>query len=241
MANSKLKSIKNIGRRSDRAVKVFNDRYPYLGPLFWIMSVQYLSVQWVVASRWPYPPGYSWLHNAISDLGNTACGPYYGRYVCSPDHLPMNMSFIVLGLTMVAGSWLIYHEFLRNRFSCYGFIGMAIAGLGAILVGASPENVNGTVHYIGAILAFGVGDIALVLLALTISMGWQIRGYTLLSGIAGLTGLALYATHHYFGLGLGGMERLAGYPQTIWLIVFGIYMSRNHYQRLQRKFAKAQT
>jgi hypothetical membrane protein len=233
MAQSNLQRLKSLGRRSDGIVRTFNDRYPYLGPLFWIMSVQYLSVQWVVASRWP-TPGYSWLQNAISDLGNTACGPYSGRFVCSPDYLPMDLSIIVLGLTMVAGSWLVYHEFRRNPFSCYGFIAMAIAGFGAILVGAFPENVNGTMHYLGAFLAFGVGDIGLVLIALTVSMGWQTRVYTLLSGIAGLTGLALYATHHYFGLGLGGMERLAGYPQTLWLIVFGIYMSRNHYQRLRR-------
>lgn len=234
MPHSSITSLKSAAVRSNEAVRIFNDRYPFLGPLFWIMSLQYLIMQVIVASYWPRP-GYSWRDNAISDLGNTVCRPYAGRFVCSPEHLIMNVSFIVLGLTMFAGSWLIYHEFRRNPRSCYGFIAMAIAGIGVVLVGASPENVQDTIHAIGAFLVFGVGDLALVLLALTIDMPKLVRWYTLLSGIVGLTGLALYASGIYVHLGLGGMERVAGYPQTFWLIVFGTYMSRNHYMRLLRR------
>lgn len=234
MARSVYASLKSLGIRSNGAVRTFNDRYPFLGPLFWIICLQYLIMQVIVAAGWP-SPGYEWSANAISDLGNTACQPFGGRFVCSPDHVLMNISFVILGLTMFAGSWLIYHEFRRNRHSCYGFIGMAIAGIGAVLVGLSPENVNGAAHFTGAALAFGVGDVALVLFGLTLSMTGLMRAYTLLSGILGLTGLAFYTSGHYLQFGLGGMERIAGYPQTIWLIVFGIYMSKNHYQRLRRK------
>jgi hypothetical membrane protein len=233
MPRSVYASLKSIGRRSDGIVRTFNARNPFLGPLFWIATIQYLFAQVAVAAGWP-SPGYDWRANAISDLGNTACQTYSGRFVCSPDHWLMNVSFIVLGLAMFAGSWLIYHEFRRNRYSCYGFIGMGIAGIGTILVGLAPENINGVVHFIGALLAFGVGDTALVLFALTLSIGKSMRAYTLLSGIVGLTGLALYASGHYLQFGLGGMERIAGYPQTLWLIVFGAYMTKNHYQRLRR-------
>jgi hypothetical membrane protein len=205
-----------------------------MGPLFWIMSLQYLILQVVVAASWP-SPGYDWRANAISDLGNTACQPYGGRFVCSPHHAWMNFSFIILGLTMIAGAWLIYHEFLRNRHSCYGFICMAIAGIGAVLVGLAPENVNGVIHFSGAFLAFGIGDIGLVLLAWTITMTRLMKTYTFLSGVVGLTGLILYAMGQYLNFGVGGMERIAGYPQTLWLIVFGVYISKNHYQRIRRR------
>ena len=96
-----------------------------------------------------------------------------------------------------------------------------MVGLGVVLVGASPENVQGTVHALGTFLAFGVGDISLILLALTLEMGTQMKWYTLLSGVVGLSGLAFYVSGQFLHLGLGGMERVAGYPQTFWLIVFG--------------------
>jgi hypothetical protein len=35
----------------------------------------------------------------------------------------------------------------------------------------------------------------------------------------------LFIGHVDFGLGRGGMERLVSYPQTIWLVLFGVYMS----------------
>ena len=43
-----------------------------------------------------------------------------------------------------------------------------------------------------------------------------------------LIALSLFASHMYLGLGAGTMERLAAYPETIWLIIFGTYMARIH-------------
>jgi hypothetical protein len=66
-----------------------------LGGAAWIVAaLQYAVVQIVVAAAWHHPP-YSWLSNYISDLGNTACGPFkvpHGTpaYVCSPLHSAMN-------------------------------------------------------------------------------------------------------------------------------------------------------
>jgi hypothetical protein len=34
-----------------------------------------------------------------------------------------------------------------------------------------------------------------------------------------------FASSHYLGLGEGGMERIVAYPQTLWLIFFGTYLS----------------
>src|SRR4051812_21773515 len=122
--------------KSGRMVAAFNDKYPMIGPLVWVLSAQYFLIQIIVASAWSL--AYSWKFNVISDLGNTACGQYAGRYVCSPDHALMNASFILLGITMAAGSLLIYQEFKESRASLVGFSLMALAGFGTMLVGLFP-------------------------------------------------------------------------------------------------------
>jgi hypothetical membrane protein len=210
----------------------FTDRYPYLGPAIWFATLEYFVVQAVVASKWP--TRYSLLLNPISDLGNTRCGVYDGRYVCSPRHGLMNLAFVVLGLLMVVGAPLIHQEFLERRLAVVGFWGMAIAGLGTALVGVSPENVNHTFHVLGAAGPFLIGNAALIVLSCTLTMSRSIRIATAVAGGVGLVGLVFFALGVDLGLGQGGMERVAAYPQTIWLIVFGVYMSTNHYVSRRR-------
>ena len=43
-----------------------------------------------------------------------------------------------------------------------------------------------------------------------------------------LVAVILLALREYLGFGPGGMERIATYPEVIWLITFGFYISRNH-------------
>jgi hypothetical membrane protein len=210
-----------------KRIKSFNDHYPLIGPVAWMLSIQYFVVQLVVARAWALP--FSLLHNTISDLGNTACAPYGSRFVCSPRHELMNASFILLGVTMFAGASLMYHEFHSSRANAIGFGAMALAGLGTVLVGAFPENTIGGLHILGASLPFLVGNGGMIILSQGLTIPRALRVYTLLSGIIGLVGLVLFMMNHYLGLGTGGMERVTAYPQTVWLIVFGCYVSRNHF------------
>jgi len=214
--------------RPSKAIKTFTDRYPLIGPSFWILSLQYFITQLVVAHDWVKP--YSWMQNTISDLGNSVCGPYGSRFVCSPLHNWMDASFIVLGLSMVIGAALIYQEFRESRGSAIGFGCMAAAGLGTVLVGLFPENTVSSLHIIGAALPFLVGNLGLVVLGATLSLPRSLRYYTILSGAVPLVALVLLLSGTYLGLGIGGIERITAYPQTIWLIVFGIYMSNNHFR-----------
>jgi hypothetical membrane protein len=213
-------------------MKTFTDRYPLVGPAVWISSIQYYVVQLVVAAT--YTTHYSWLHNTISDLGNTACGPYGSRLVCSPQHWLMNVSFMVLGVTMIAGASLIYQEFRENTGSLIGFSAMALSGLGSILVGLFPENTIGQLHATGAELVFIVGSLGLIVLSRSLTLPKILRLYTLLSGVIGLIALVFFTTSHYLGLGIGGMERVVAYPQTMWLIVFGMYISSNHLRKRRK-------
>ncbi|HUA06093.1 MAG TPA: DUF998 domain-containing protein [Solirubrobacteraceae bacterium] len=224
--------------RSSPRRKSFSDRFPYLGPLIWIATVEYFVIQYIVAAKWPTP--YSLLRNPISDLGNTRCGTYGGRYVCSPQHWLMNLAFVALGVLMAAGAPLIHEEFRAHRLAFVGFIGMGVAGAGTILVGLSPENVNYTFHVLGASGPFLVGNAALIILACTLTISRSLGVITGIFGGIGLVGLLLFATGVDLGLGQGGMERVAAYPQTIWLIIFGMYMSKTHYlkrRQLRREVA----
>ncbi len=215
-------------------VAAMTNRYPYLGPLLWALSVQYFLTQLAVAAAWT-EPAYSWTRNVISDLGNTACGPYADRVVCSPLHAEMNASFIMLGLTMALGSLLIYQQFTRTRSSLIGFSMMAAAGVGAVLVGVFPENTISLLHGLGAFLAIGVGNVALIVLGLGLrGVRPGFRAYTYATGVIATAAFVLFALGIYLGLGQGGMERLAGYPQTLWLIALGCYMSGVRY-RAHRK------
>lgn len=220
--------------KAGKKLAIFVDKFPLLGPIIWIISAQYFAAQFIAAGNWP--GGYNWAGNYISDLGNTACSDYAGRYVCSPDHALMNASFILLGITMALGSLLIYQEFKRSGTSLVGFSLMALAGLGSILVGVFPENVAPGWHIIGAFLALGAGDIAIIILAQALTN--VRRGFRLLTlwlGLISLAGFLLFINGAHLGIGRGTLERFASYPQTLWLILFGLYMSSSHYRRSQNR------
>lgn len=214
-------------------IRTFTLHHPYVGPSFWILSIQYFLAQLFVASKWPIPFEYS-VH-AISDLGNTACGMYEERYVCSPWAAWMNVSFVLLGITILIGSMLLYQGFERTRGSFLGFYLMSLAGLGALFVGIFPENTYGLPHTVGASLTFVLGNAALVLLGLALDMPRSLKWFTIGLGLLALVALLLFVTGIYLGLGFGGMERIVAYPQTIWLIVFGVYVSAHRYRLEHQK------
>lgn len=218
---------------TSKRIETFTDKYPLVGPLIWIISLQFFIAQLIIGANWP--THYSLAANTISDLGNTACGVYAGRYVCSPLHAWMNASLIVLGVTMAIGSVLIYHEFIRSFRSAVGFSAMALAGVGTAMVGIFAENSNASLHEFGAALPFLLGNIALLVLGMALEMPRYLRYYTYFSGLVALGAFFLFSTHHYLGLGQGGMERIVAYPQTFWLIIFGVYMTHSHYQNLRIK------
>lgn len=177
----------------------------------------------MVAAAWS--PAYNWATNLISDLGNTACGPYADRFVCSPQHSFMNASFVVLGITMAIGSLLIYERLQKSRAALIGFVMMGLGGLGTILVGLFPENTVSYMHAGGAIFGLLVSNISLVVLAFALKqLQTSFRIYTFISGTVSLTAFALFTLGINLGLGQGGIERVISYPQITWMILLGLYL-----------------
>jgi hypothetical membrane protein len=199
-----------------------NARYPKLGPIVYVSTFQYFLVQYVVSLRWS--PAYSLSRNTISDLGNTTCGEFNEKYVCSPLHSLMNVSFVALGVAMIVGSALQHHSHQSSRGRSVGFLAIAIGGVGAVLVGVFPENSVSALHGIGAALPFVVGNVGVLVLGLSLNMPVAFRLYTLATGTVALLSLCFYASGHDLDFGEGGIERWVAYPQTVWLIVLGIYL-----------------
>jgi hypothetical membrane protein len=223
-----------LNKAKQRKLKVFTDRHPLIGPMVWILTIEYFLVQVIVAEAWHNP--YSFRFNTISDLGNTVCGITSTRYVCSPLNSLMNAAFIALGVLMAAGAPLIYQEFRKNKGTMIGFSLMAIAGFGTIVVGLFPENTIPAAHILGAAMPFLLGNISLVVLGLSLKgVSSKMRAFAIISGAVSLIALVFFLKRHYGWLGIGGVERIVSYPQTIWLIAFGIYMSKDHFLRIRSK------
>jgi hypothetical membrane protein len=187
--------------------------------------------QWGWNSSAPYG-SYSLLHNYISDLGAVNCGAWPSgstHYVCSPWHLVFNAGIVALGLLLLLGVILIRTGFPARRSSSLGLGFLAIAAVGAIGVGLSPEDVNYYVHAGSAVVAFLFGNLALILLGVAMfrDTRWDgYRAYTMFSGLVGLVALFLYLGHAWGPLGVGGMERLIVAPLLLWAVVAGVHLAR---------------
>jgi len=197
-----------------------------LGALAWLLAAQFFAAQVAVASAWTMP--FSVKTRFISDLGNTACGPYPSPssvIVCSPWHAGMNASFIIVGITMAAGAILARRAFRAGGRRSLAVALFVAAGVGVLMVGVYPENESITNHSIGAGINFIGGNTALILFGLavpSIPSRPGFKWFSITAGIVGLVSTALFVSRHDLGLGPGGIERFAAYTTTTWQIVAGL-------------------
>ena len=200
----------DLPKQGDRPARIrfFTDRYDWMGPVIVVLSSWYFAAQVLVA--WVFRPHYSFVSNVISDLGNTACPPRDSN-ICSPQHVVMNVSIILLGLAMIVGSVLIFSEFSfsehpRERAAASaGFACLALGGLGAVLVGLFPENVNTAhLHTVGTAMAIGFGQLAILILGLLLlEINNWLREFMLVTSLLVLLAGISVAFKHQFGIGQG--------------------------------------
>ncbi|MFI0811857.1 DUF998 domain-containing protein [Streptomyces echinatus] len=198
-----------------------------IGYSAWIAGVvQFFAIHWIVESAWARP--YSWARNNISDLGNAHCAMQQEpepRYICSPEHGLMNISFIALGTLLVVGAALTGPMWRRGAIAAIARFLLAGAGLGFALAGLAPADVHENQHILGALLIMGTGNIGLLLAGagLSIRVPGPLRWATSLLGITAVMALGLFFSHHYLGLGMGGMERVAALPLLVWTLAVGTH------------------
>ncbi|WP_189600641.1 DUF998 domain-containing protein [Streptomyces lateritius] len=183
--------------------------------------VQFFVMHGIVESAWAQP--YSWARNNISDLGNVHCALQTEpepRYICSPEHAMMNTSFVALGISLIIGAALTGDMWRKGITAAVARLLVASAGAGFVLVGLAPADVDENQHFLGALLVMGTGNIGLLLagFALAHYIPGPLRRLTSLLGVTAITAFGLFLSHHYLGLGMGGMERVAAFPLLVWAL-----------------------
>jgi hypothetical membrane protein len=190
----------------------------------WLLTVAYFIVQPVVAAAWE--PPYDLAANTISDLGITGCGDFRQfddrvLYACSPRHALMNTVLVLVGLLTSAGALLTRALWPRRRLTTVGVGFVVLAGVGGILLGLAPADVNLAAHGAGALLQVpvAVGPLLLGVAAWSVRPG--VAAFSLGCGVVGSAACLLFFSRSDLGLGLGVMERLAFDPLTVWTTALG--------------------
>ena len=202
-----------------------------IGGVLWILAaVQFVVAMVVVQLAWTHP--YDLLQNAISDLGAVTCheNPMGTSYVCSPLHEVFNASIIIFGVLVASGALVTQPAFPPRRTASAAGATLMIAGLGATLVGVFPEDVYGTGHGIGALLAFVGASIALILFGVAMTHERKWAPYRILSfgcgAISGGTVILSIISENWGPIGFGGLERIILAPALVWLVVMGLVLVR---------------
>ncbi|GHB68565.1 hypothetical protein GCM10010347_43450 [Streptomyces cirratus] len=188
--------------------------------------VQFFVIHGIAQSAWARP--YSWARNNISDLGNAHCALQpepEARYICSPEHALMNASFVALGVLLVVGVVLTGGVlWRRGRPAAAARVLLAGAGVGFVLAGLAPADVNENQHVVGALFIMAAGNLGLVVAGVGLAehVPLSLRRGTSLLGVTAITAFGLFLSQHYLGLGMGGMERVALFPLLFWALAVGV-------------------
>jgi hypothetical membrane protein len=197
----------------------------------WVCAAQFFLAQAIAQSLWTTP--FSLATNYISDLGNTTCGLYpavVGKYVCSPWHTLMNVSFVLQGVIILGGAALARPAFAGLRRVGLVFPLLVVTALGMVGVGLFPEDVNHGAHVLSAGTQFITGNAAMIVFGIAANRVKRWRAFAVFSiafGITGLLATALFAEGYGLGLGVAGLERVAAYTLPLWLMTAGLLMLRN--------------
>lgn len=218
------------------------DRSTRVGAIAWAVGVlQFFVLMVVVQLGWETP--YSWADNNISDLGNVHCGEFGGRWVCSPLHDLMNVSFVLGGVLVIGGVLLTARAWPRGLVSWLVRLLLAATGGGWIVAGLSPADVNEDLHVLGgAVAIFLFGNLALLLVGLLPSgLIARTRWYAVGFGLLGVVAMVLHFGGHGLGIGVGGMERLTAYGVPLWLLITGVSLIRRRGDSAPSSHAKGRS
>lgn len=189
------------------------------GIVFLVGCLYYLLAEAISATFFNASIFNTYIFHTISELGIPNGN--------SPLFWLMNSAFILVGLTLIFGSFYNFKDYIiKNKIVFYIF--SLITGLGVIIVGLihGGNPLTSGYHTLGAVMAILGGNIMLVLVSRSMDEFGRFQKATLLLGIIGL--VAFWAM--FFNMGNAYMpvlERLSVYTLIIWSFLTGVYLLRN--------------
>lgn len=195
--------------------------------LCWASGLQYFLSEVVTASAWR-DPAYDWTRHYVSDLGARTAGHNEGRDVNSPRAGVMNASFVTLGVLTTAGAVLFSPYVPDRRWRALGVALAGVHGLGIAVVGLQPTEPGVSergraLHYLGAMGAIGGGN--LMLLVASAGVARTRRGHSIVTGVLGVVSSAASVAMLSGRVTRPGVvERVAGWPVTVWTTATGIVL-----------------
>jgi len=191
------------------------------GGLAWASIAQFFVVEELTRRGWT--PPYSRTTSFISDLGAVTCGTYDGREICSPHHVWINGSFVLVGVAIATGAVLV-RSASPELVTPLVLVSYAAAGAGPVLTGLFPLDTAYGPHALGAGLFFVGASLGHVLLGQRLRQRgsrWYGTALAVVGGL-GLIGSGLVAADAGVGLGLGLVERVVVYGANLGFIVTGL-------------------
>ncbi|WP_182378378.1 DUF998 domain-containing protein [Nocardioides sp. WS12] len=173
----------------------------------WLLQGCYVVAEVVIGLN---VTGYSFVDDTISDLGATT----------SPGHAAMNVVFVVFGVSLGLGAWLLRDSRPPGRLATASLVLWIVAGISSVAVGLTPNNLHPGLHGGVAAWVFVAQPLALVLLGLSLrERHRRFAAATVAVGVASFVGslgfLVLLNADH----GAGAFERLALWPGYLWVTV----------------------
>lgn len=203
-----------------------------LGTYGWLLATPlFLAANVITGLAWRHPP-FSWATNNISDLGNVTCGTWdttRPREVCSPWHVVMNGAMIGTGVLLALGVLLTWSVLGRGAATRAAQLMTVAAAGGYVLAGVCPADVDENGHFLAGLLIFGLANAGMLVAASArrSPVLGPMRRFSLVLGLTGLAGTALFFAQVDLGFGVGGMERAAVFPLLVWAVTVGARLRRS--------------
>jgi hypothetical membrane protein len=180
------------------------------GALIFVAVTQF--VLGVIVSEALYS-GYSISSNYLSDLG------------VGPSSMIFNSAVFLMGLLLIIGAYFLHRAFNFTLLT----VTFVLTAIGSMGVGIFTKDA-GTIHSVAALFFFlfsGLSAIFAVICSYVHGfklMKMPFSAVAVILGLIELGGFALFIGKIYFGLGVGGMQRMVVYPVLMWEAGFGGYL-----------------
>jgi hypothetical membrane protein len=153
-------------------------------------------------------PWFSWINNAISDLGNIVDHPASAPF--------LNSGLVVGGLIMILFGIGMFLEIRGNTFASIGALTLLTSGIGLFFVGVFPENFI-VPHFASAFTYFFSIIVGSILFGIAFVIRKSTRLFGIVTIILGMLAATALSLLQFPGIAIP--EMIASVSQYVWILV----------------------